>query len=266
LPARFNVSLRKQLGAIANPASVAPCASNQFNVAIVSKHKAESGTTLDQVDTQSMATDPGWLCMEDPSKMNILPRLWLVTLLVTGLAHSSSAESWKVDAAHTTVGFSVSHLFTSVQGRFDQFDGTIVFDPADPKATVVRGTVEAASINTNNAKRDKHLRSGDFFDTEKFPKIEFESTQVTLADDAGRTGKIAGNLTIHGVTKAVVLDVKFLGSGKDPWGNVRAGFRADLTINRRDYGLNWNQVLEAGGVLVGDEIEIRIDVEGLLDS
>ena len=202
--------------------------------------------------------------MEDPFIMRISCRCWLATLLVAGLAQSSQAESWKVDSAHTTVGFSVSHLFTSVQGRFDQFEGTIVFDPADPKATVVRGTVEAASINTNNEKRDKHLRSGDFFNAKKFPKLRFESTKVTVTE--GRSGKIAGNLTIHGVTRAVVLDVKFLGSGKDPWGNVRAGFRAELTIDRRDYGLNWNELLETGGFLVGDEIEIRIDVEGMLDE
>ena len=196
--------------------------------------------------------------------MRISCRLWLATLLVAGLPQSSQAEKWKVDSAHTTVGFSVSHLFTSVQGRFDQFEGTIVFDPANPEATVVRGTVEAASINTNNDKRDKHLRSGDFFNAKKFPKLRFESTKVTVTE--GRNGKIAGNLTIHGVTRAVVLDVKFLGSGKDPWGNVRAGFRAELTIDRRDYGLNWNELLETGGFLVGDEIEIRIDVEGLVDE
>lgn len=196
--------------------------------------------------------------------MIISCRLWLATLLVAGLPLSSQAEKWKVDSAHTTVGFSVSHLFTSVQGRFDQFEGTIVFDPANPEATVVRGTVEAASINTNNDKRDKHLRSGDFFNAKQFPKLRFESTKVTVTE--GRNGKIAGNLTIHGVTRAVVLDVKFLGSGKDPWGNVRAGFRAELTIDRRDYGLNWNELLETGGFLVGDEIEIRIDVEGLVDE
>jgi len=202
--------------------------------------------------------------LEDPFIMRVSSRLLLATLLAVGLASSSQAESWKVDPAHTTVGFNVSHLFTSVQGRFDRFEGTIDFDPANPAATVVRGTVEAASINTNNAKRDKHLRSGDFFDTEKYPKLQFESTKATITD--GRSGTIAGNLTIHGVTRAVVLDVKFLGSGKDPWGNERAGFRAELTINRRDYGLNWNELLETGGVLVGDEVEIRIDVEGLLEE
>ena len=196
--------------------------------------------------------------------MRISPRLLLATFLAVGLASSSQAESWKVDPAHTTVGFNVSHLFTSVQGRFDRFEGTVDFDLANPEAAVVRGTVEAASINTNNEKRDKHLRSSDFFDTEKHPKLHFESTKATITQ--GRNGKIAGNLTIHGVTRAVVLDVKFLGSGKDPWGNERAGFRAELTINRRDYGLNWNELLETGGYLVGDEIEIRIDAEGLLEE
>jgi len=196
--------------------------------------------------------------------MRVSPRLLLASLLAFGTASSSLAESWKVDQAHSTVGFSVSHLFTSVQGRFDRFEGTIDFDPANPEAAVVRGTIEAASINTNNEKRDKHLRSNDFFGTDEHPKLVFESTKVTVAE--GRNGKIAGDLTINGVTRAVVLDVKFLGSGADPWGNQRAGFRAELTINRRDYGLNWNELLETGGVLVGEEVEIRLDVEGLLEE
>jgi len=180
-----------------------------------------------------------------------------------GLATSAPAAEWKVDASHTSVAFSISHLFTSVQGRFDSFDGTIDFDPDDPSATVVRGKVAAESINTNNAKRDKHLRGGDFFDVEKFPEIRFESTGG-IENMQGKKGELPGKLTIHGVTKPVVLDVKFLGRGKDPWGNERAGFQATLTIDRKDYGLNWNAVLETGGVLVGDEVEIRIDAEGIL--
>ena len=180
-----------------------------------------------------------------------------------GLATSAPAAEWKVDASHTSVAFSISHLFTSVQGRFDSFDGTIDFDPDDPSATVVRGKVAAESINTNNAKRDKHLRGGDFFDVEKFPEIRFESTGG-IENMQGKKGELPGKLTIHGVTKPVVLDVKFLGRGKDPWGNERAGFQATLTIDRKDYGLNWNEVLETGGVLVGDEVEIRIDAEGIL--
>ena len=188
-----------------------------------------------------------------------------VGALVLGLASATgaAAEDWTVDEAHTSVAFSVAHLFTSVQGRFDSFEGKIEFDPNDPAAAVVRGTIAAASINTNNAKRDKHLRSGDFFHVEKFPEIRFESTGG-IANLQGKSGELPGNLTIHGVTKPVVLDVKFLGRGKDPWGNERAGFNATLTIDRKDYGLNWNELLETGGVLVGDEVEIRIDVEGIL--
>jgi polyisoprenoid-binding protein YceI len=177
-------------------------------------------------------------------------------------ATGASAESWKVDKSHTSVVFSVAHLFTSVQGRFDDFEGSIEFDPSDPGAAVVRGKVDAASINTNNAKRDKHLRSGDFFDVAKYPEIRFESTGGVKMK--GKQGELPGKLTIHGVTKPVVLDVKFLGRGKDPWGNERAGFTATLTIDRKDYGLNWNEVLETGGVLVGEEVEIRIDAEGIL--
>jgi len=186
-----------------------------------------------------------------------------IIALVLGFAATAHAANWKVDQSHTTVGFSVSHIFTNVQGRFDQFDGTIVFDPEKPESAIVRATVEASSINTNNEKRDKHLRSDDFFDVEKFPTASFESTSG-VTEMKGNSGKLAGNLTIHGVTKPVVFDVTFRGQGKDPWGNVKAGFAASLKINRKDYGLNWNEVLETGGLLVGEEVEIRIDAEGNL--
>lgn len=178
-------------------------------------------------------------------------------------AGAAQATSWKVDQSHTTVGFRVSHLFTSVQGRFDRFEGTIEFDPANPEAVTIRGSVEAASINTNNLKRDKHLRSGDFFDVERFPTLTFESRELTSW--SGNRGRLRGLLTIHGVSREVEFDVSYLGRGKDPWGNERGGFKASVVIDRRDYGLKWNEVLETGGFLVGDEIEIRIDAEGLLE-
>jgi len=184
--------------------------------------------------------------------------------LLLGLATAAGATTWKVDQAHTTVGFNVSHLFTSVHGRFDRFEGSIVFDPAKPDAAIVRATVEAASINTNNPKRDTHLRSADFFDVEKQPKLSFESTGGVTGMSGGR-GKLAGNLTIHGVTKPVVFEVTYRGEGKDPWGNLRAGFAASSRINRKDFGLNWNEVLETGGLLVGDEVEIEIDAEGIVE-
>jgi polyisoprenoid-binding protein YceI len=171
----------------------------------------------------------------------------------------TNAEQWTLDAAHTTVSFRVRHLFTSVEGRFGKFDGKIAFDPADPSTASVSGEVDAASIDTNNEKRDKHLRSDDFFDVEKYPKITFESTKVSDVSADKKSGKLHGKLTIHGVEKPVVLDSKFLGAGKDPYGNRKAGFSGTVTIDRKDYGLNWNNTLEAGGVLVGDEVEIRID-------
>ncbi len=189
--------------------------------------------------------------------------LALAAAALTGFSPSSQAAKWKVDASHTHVGFSVTHLFTSVHGRFDGFEGVIEFDPENPEATVVRGTIDARTVNTNRAKRDKHLRSADFFDVEKYPTLRFESTGVS--DVSGGRGKLSGNLTIRGVTRPVVLDVRYLGQGSDPWGNVRAGFKASLTISRKDYGLNWNELLETGGLLVGDQVEIQIDIEVMLE-
>jgi polyisoprenoid-binding protein YceI len=178
-------------------------------------------------------------------------------------ANIAQANTWKVDPAHTTLGFSVSHLFTSVQGRFDRFEGTIQFDPEHPEATVIRASAEAASVNTNNGKRDKHLRSSDFFDVEKYRTLEFTSQKLTGWSNG--SGKLLGTLTIHGVSREVEFDVRYLGRGKDPWGNERAGFKASVLIDRRDYGLKWNETLETGSFLVGNEVEIRIDAEGLLE-
>lgn len=186
--------------------------------------------------------------------------LALSSALLAVLAGRVSAASYQVDVAHTSVTFHVRHLFTKVMGRFDKFEGKIEFDPAKPAEAKVEGSIDAASINTNNEKRDAHLRSKDFFDVEEFPKITFVSTKVAEVD--GQRGKLHGNLTIHGVAKPVVLDVEYLGTGSDPWGNKKSGFSAKTKINRKDFGLAWNETLEAGGVLVGDEIEIEIAAEG----
>jgi polyisoprenoid-binding protein YceI len=187
----------------------------------------------------------------------------LSLLFAASLAASpAAATSYKVDDAHTSVTFSVRHLFTSVEGRFKTFEGQIEFDPAAPEKTTVKGTIDAASIDTNVQKRDDHLRSPDFFDVAKHPKIEFVSTGVSDVDKTKNTGKIQGNLTMHGVTKPVVLDAQFLGAATDPWGNKKAGFTASTVINRKDFGLGWNQALESGGVLVGDDVTIRLNVEG----
>lgn len=186
--------------------------------------------------------------------------LALSLALLAALSGLASAASYQVDTAHTSVTFHVRHLFTKVMGRFDKFEGKIEFDPAKPAEAKVEGSIDAASINTNNEKRDTHLRSKDFFDVEQFPKITFASTKVSDVD--GQRGKLHGNLTIRGVEKPVVLDVEYLGTGSDPWGNKKSGFSAKTKINRKDFGLAWNEALEAGGVLVGDEIEIEIAAEG----
>jgi len=174
-----------------------------------------------------------------------------------------AAKRYKVDANHTTVGFKVRHLFSRINGRFRTFTGQIVFDPTKPEASRVEGSVDAASIDTDVEKRDKHLRGRDFFYVEKYPKITFSTDKVTDVDLKAMTGKLHGKLTIRGVTRPVVLDVSFFGEGKDPWGNTRAGFHAETKINRKDFGLKWNEALETGGVLVGEEVTITIDAEGL---
>ena len=181
-----------------------------------------------------------------------------VVLIVPSAA---DAARYNVDAAHTTVGFSVRHLFTAAEGRFDRFEGTIEFDPAQPDKTSVRGTIDVTSINTNNAKRDKHLLADDFFAVEAHPKITFESEKVADISSDGKKASLHGKLTIRGITKPVVLDVEFLGQGADPWGNQKAGFAASGTIDRKDFGIDYNAPLESGGLLLGDEVTIRIQVE-----
>jgi polyisoprenoid-binding protein YceI len=152
-------------------------------------------------------------------------------------------------------------VVSKVRGAFTRWEGTIDFDPARPAESKVAVTIEAASIDTREPKRDEHLRSADFFEVEKYPTLAFASTQVERTSDSDY--RVSGDLTIHGVTRPVVLEVEYLGGGKDPWGNERAGFTAKVTINRKDFGLGWNQVLEAGGVLVGEKIEIALDIEAV---
>jgi len=178
----------------------------------------------------------------------------------------ATAETYRVDPAHTSVLFRVRHLFTTVAGRFQTFDGRIVYDEKQPTQAKVEGTIDAASIDTNVKKRDDHLRSADFFEVEKYPKITFQSSGVSDLDTSGTKGKMQGTLTMHGVTKPVVLEVSFLGKGKDPGGKQRAGFHATTTVDRKQFGLTWNKALESGGLLVGDEVTIEIDIEAVQEG
>jgi len=173
----------------------------------------------------------------------------------------SSTKTYKIDKAHSEIVFQVRHLLTRVRGRFSEFDGTISYDEANPERSSVDVRIQAASVDTNEPDRDKHLRTGDFFDVEKFQTLTFKSTRVRKKGD--ERFDVDGDLTIHGVTRPVTLTATFLGKAKDPWGNERLGFEAETAINRKDFGLAWNAALETGGFLVGDEVKISVSVQAL---
>jgi polyisoprenoid-binding protein YceI len=176
------------------------------------------------------------------------------------LAGTGRAETYTVDRAHSEVMFTVRHMTVSkVTGRFNDFTGAVQGDPSKPEASSVEFTIKATSIDTGDAGRDKHLNSPDFFDTAKFPDITFKSSKIT-AKGAGKFD-VAGTLTIHGVAKEVTLPVSMAGPVKDPRGTEKVGFETTTTINRKDYGVNWNRALDAGGVVVSDEVQVTINLE-----
>lgn len=185
-----------------------------------------------------------------------------VTVLVSQMvfAQAKLADgTYKIDPAHSKVGFEVSHLVIStVEGKFNDFEGTIIVDPKLEKSKV-DVTIKAISIDTDNKDRDEHLRSPDFLDAKKNEKVTFKSKKIEGTPEAL---KVTGDLTIRGVTKTVTLDGKFTGAVKDPWGNDRVGFAAKTKINRQEYGLKWNKAVESGPV-VGDEVTIDLKVEGI---
>jgi len=184
----------------------------------------------------------------------------MTTATVTAPA-SIGLATYAVDAAHSDATFSVRHLITKVRGRFSEFAGTVAFDDANPANSTVSFTIQAASIDTNQKDRDAHLRSGDFFDVEKFPTITFVSTAI--APRADGEYEVTGDFTIRDVTRRITLPVSFLGKAADPWGNERIAFEAEYTLNRKDYGLNWNAALETGGFLVGDDVKITLSVQAV---
>jgi polyisoprenoid-binding protein YceI len=168
--------------------------------------------------------------------------------------------SWQLDKAHSSINFSVRHMMIStVRGRFEDFDGTFEVNEADPTQSKIAVTIQTASINTKDAQRDGHLKSPDFFDVETYPAATFKSKRVEKVN--GQHVRLVGDLTIKDVTKEVVLDVEYAGQAKSPWGTVNAGFTAHTKISRKEWGLAWNVALETGGVLVGDEITISIELE-----
>ena len=171
-------------------------------------------------------------------------------------------DRWEIDSSHSSVHFSVRHLvIAKVRGTFARWSGTVQVPDGDFSKGTVSVTIDASSINTGVDQRDTHLKSADFFDVAQFPEITFKATQVQAAK--GDELKLVGQLTIKGVTREVALEVERLGELKDPWGNQRAAFSAKTAIDRKDFGLTWNQVLETGGVAVGDRINIEIEIEAV---
>jgi polyisoprenoid-binding protein YceI len=174
-------------------------------------------------------------------------------------------EKWEIDTVHSGVRFTVRHMvIAKVHGQFAKWSGTLELDPTNLTASKIDVKIEASSIDTRDAQRDGHLRSADFLDAEKYPTIEFRSTRI---EEAGaKSYKVRGDLTIHGVKREVVLDTAFGGQGKDPWGGQRIGFEATTKIDRKEFGLQWNTALEAGGVLVGDTIDVALEIEAKKSS
>lgn len=170
------------------------------------------------------------------------------------------AETWSVDASHSTVGFAVRHMMVSnVKGSFDKFTASVEGSPADPATASITATIEVGSVNTREPKRDDHLRSADFFDAATFPQMTFASTKVEKV--SATKAKVTGNLTLRGVTKAVVLDVEYTEPVKSPWGKSVVGATATGKVNRKDFGVSWSKSLDGGGLVVSDEVTIQLELE-----
>lgn len=190
-----------------------------------------------------------------------MKRFSLVLALSLALTAPALADTatWMIDSSHSTAEFSVRHMMVSkVKGRFGKVSGTVTGDLAKPATAVVDVTIDASSINTDNTDRDNHLRSADFFEVEKYPTITFKSTKI---EKAGNGWRMTGNLTMHGVTKQVELAVEGPAAPIKAGKALRSGASASTRVNRKDFGLNWSRALETGGVVVGDEVDIHIEVE-----
>lgn len=185
----------------------------------------------------------------------------IITIIAMALPALASAATWNIDPDHSNIGFKVRHLMVSnVKGSFDKHTGVVDINDMDITKSKVQVTIDTASINTNVQKRDEHLRSADFFDVAKYPTMSFVSKKVAKAGKDQL--KVTGDLTLHGITKEVVLNVEGPSKeSKDPWGNIRSGATASAKINRTDFGLVWNKALETGGVVVGEEVAITLEIE-----
>jgi polyisoprenoid-binding protein YceI len=195
-------------------------------------------------------------------KKNSLYGQTLLSLGVAGsllFGHASFATEYEIDGSHSNVGFTIRHLVSKVNGEFKAFNGKFTFDPKNLETSKLEAEIKATSIDTNEKKRDEHLRGDDFFGVKKYPTLKFVSTQIKANGD--NKYKVTGDLTMHGVTKPVTLDVDYLGETDDPWGNHKAGFTGTTQVNRKDFGMNWNKALDKGGVVLGDDVVINLNIE-----
>jgi polyisoprenoid-binding protein YceI len=175
---------------------------------------------------------------------------------------AAAVTSYAIDPTHSRMGFVVRHLgFSKVRGSFEQFEGTVEMESDALSTLRAEAAIQAASVNTNEPKRDAHLRSADFFETDTYPTLTFRSTEVRDVD--GDTFTLVGELTMHGITRTVAFKAEYIGTSADPWGGTRVGFEATTKVNRKDYGLNWNVALEAGGWLVSEDVEIVLEVQAV---
>jgi polyisoprenoid-binding protein YceI len=182
--------------------------------------------------------------------------------LLVALPALAVPQTYEIDPVHSRVEFTIRHMFSKVTGDFGAFTGSVKYDPAAPGTSSVTVEIDASSIDTNNDGRDKHLKSADFFDVAKYPTLHFASNKIT----PGAEGKlkVEGMLTMHGITKPVVIDAAFLGSGPDLRGTIRAGFEGSTKLDRKDYGIVWNKTLDQGGTYLGDEVTINLQIEGVV--
>lgn len=189
------------------------------------------------------------------------PLFLAAALAFVTIVQGVRAETYEVDGVHSSATFSIRHIFSQVKGRFTQVSGSITYDPKEPEKSSVTAKIAAASINTDSERRDTHLKSADFFEVENYPDITFQSKGVKKE---GEKLLITGALNMHGVEKEVTLDVEVLGIGPGPRGRTVSGFEATTTINRKDFGINWNRALDQGGFMLGDEVKVTLSIEAFV--
>lgn len=193
-----------------------------------------------------------------------LPAL-LALVLVAAAVPARALEVYDIDPAHSAAGFKVRHLFTQVNGRFTQFAGTLSYDAAKPVNSRIEITIQTTSIDTDNERRDNHLRGADFFDVEKYPQITFKSTKIEPAGEANHY-RVTGDFSMHGVTKPVTVAVELLGFGESQGMGKRGGFAAQVTLDRSEFGITWNKTLDTGGLMLGNEVQVDFPIEVVLNQ